>query len=175
MELQEALTLRHSTRRYNSRPVSQEDLETILMAGCAAPIGMRAYDSMHLTVVQQEEALSDIRRMTAEAYSDPAYDPIYGAKTLVLVSARPKFDQPLMESCNAGCILENMLLQATELGIASVYLLSIQGAFAEGSPMYGKLDIPDGFKLVSGAAFGYTDEPSEPHEPSLRLAINMVR
>lgn len=175
MELKEALALRRSVRSYNARQVSGEDLETILKAGCAAPVGYRAYDSIHLTVVQQEEALNEIRAMVAKAYNDPAYDPMYGAKTLVLVSAKPKYDLPLMESCDAGCILENMLLQATELGIGSVYLLSVGAAFGEGSPLYKTLQIPKGFQFVSGAAFGYTDEQAEPKQLSVHLAMNIVR
>lgn len=176
MELKQALKLRHSIRSYNDQRVSSDDLETILKAGCAAPVGLRAYDSMHLTIVQQEEALHEICRLVAEEYKDPAYDPLYGATTLVLVTAKPKFDVPLMESCNAGCILENMLLQATELGIGSVYLMSVQLAFGEGSPMYERLQIPEGFRIVSGAAFGYTDESAtEPRQLSLSLSTNMIR
>lgn len=175
MELKDVLALRHSVRSYTNRPVSRENLETILKAGCAAPVGRRAYDSMHLTVVQQEEALDDIRRLVWEAYGDSIGDPMYGAKTLVLVSAKQKGEPLLMESCNAGCILENMLLQATELGIGSVYLLSVGLAFAEGSPMYEKLEIPDGFSFVSGAAFGYTDEQAEAKELSIHLTMNTIR
>ncbi|MDL2254248.1 nitroreductase family protein [Ruminococcaceae bacterium OttesenSCG-928-I18] len=176
MELKEALARRRSVRSYNGRSVSDEDLEAILKAGCAAPIGMRAYDTIHLTVVQKKEALDEIREMVARATdNNPAYNPTYGAKTLVLVSARPRGDSLQMERCDAGCILENMLLQATELGIGSVYLLSVGLAFEEGSPMYEKLQIPGGFKFVSGAAFGYTDEEAEPKELSIRLSMNTVK
>ena len=51
MELLNTLISRHSVRTYNGEPLLSSDLEKILKAAKAAPVGLGLYDQMHLTVV----------------------------------------------------------------------------------------------------------------------------
>lgn len=53
MELLNTLISRHSVRTYNGEPLLSSDLEKILKAAKAAPVGLGLYDQMHLTVVNQ--------------------------------------------------------------------------------------------------------------------------
>ena len=56
----ESITARKSTRSYKSQQINNNDLETILQAGMAAPVGLGAYDTLHLTVVQNQAIFSKI-------------------------------------------------------------------------------------------------------------------
>ena len=60
MEAVQAILLRKSTRSYKDKPISEEALNTILEAGMSAPVGSGAYDSLHLTVVQNQKLFSEI-------------------------------------------------------------------------------------------------------------------
>ena len=51
MELLNTLISRHSVRTYNGEPLLSSDLEKILKAAKAEPVGLGLYDQMHLTVV----------------------------------------------------------------------------------------------------------------------------
>ena len=53
MELLNTLISRHSVRTYNGEPLLSSDLEKILKAAKAAPVGQGLYDQMHLTVINK--------------------------------------------------------------------------------------------------------------------------
>ena len=67
MNTLDAIFSRKSTRAYNGEQISEENLQLILKAGCAAPIGMARYDTLHITVVQNEDILSKIFNEAEEA------------------------------------------------------------------------------------------------------------
>ena len=56
----ESITARKSTRAYKFKQINNDDLETILQAGMAAPVGSGAYDTLHITVVQNQNLFSKI-------------------------------------------------------------------------------------------------------------------
>ena len=51
MELYKALNIRKSIRSYTGEGITDAQLERILTAAYEAPIGMKRYDSIHLTVI----------------------------------------------------------------------------------------------------------------------------
>lgn len=54
MNTLEAINKRVTCRAYKPEQISEEALETILKAGMAAPVASAKYDSMHITVVENE-------------------------------------------------------------------------------------------------------------------------
>ena len=54
METFKTMTCRKSVRSYKST-LSDANLQKILMAAQAAPIGMGKYDTMHMTVIRNTE------------------------------------------------------------------------------------------------------------------------
>ncbi|BCN30272.1 nitroreductase family protein [Anaeromicropila herbilytica] len=52
MELMKAIVSRNSIRKYKPEQITEDELNLILKAGCAAPIGMGKYNYMHITVIQ---------------------------------------------------------------------------------------------------------------------------
>ena len=163
MELFETLKTRKSTRDFTDVQIGEADLNEILLAGSAAPIGMRKFESIHLTVVQNKELLDDMQKAAATAFGDTSRKPIYDAPTLIIVSSQELGNS--IEYANVGCIMENMALAATALGLGNIYLWGIT-AFLGSQPDYlQKLQIPEGFKPISALAVGYAVEELKPEKP----------
>ena len=59
METFKTMTCRKSVRSYKST-LSDANLQKILMAAQAAPIGMGKYDTMHMTVIRNTELLQEL-------------------------------------------------------------------------------------------------------------------
>ena len=90
METLAAIAKRTSVRSYKPEQIPVDTLNTILKAGCSAPVASGKYDSLHITVIQDEAILKQL----ADATSDAAFKMIkvrknrdVGAKTLVVVSS----------------------------------------------------------------------------------------
>ena len=66
MNTLEAIAKRKSTRSYRPEQLPEETLQAILKAGCAAPVAMARYDSLHITVVQTQTLLDRVNAVTAD-------------------------------------------------------------------------------------------------------------
>lgn len=174
MNTLEAIAKRRSTRSYNSEQISEEALAAIIKAGCAAPIALAKYDSLHITVVQNEAL---IKRIFDEA-QDAVFKTIgirksldYGAKTLVVVSSLAPH-RVGMDYANGGIVIENMVLAATDLGIDSCIMGAPIAALAGNAELSKSVGIPEGFTPVLGAVFGFAteDEPAKIHT----ITVNRV-
>lgn len=157
MELMKAIETRYSCRGFLDKQVSEEDLATILHAGKCAPVGMKLYDDYLITVIQDADFL---------ARFDKAADPVrrrpgsifYGAPTVLLVSGKVSDAFAGLEQCSASCILQNMLLAATDLGLASVFIKNMVAVLNLAPEILAQLDLPEGFVPIAGMALGYADD-----------------
>ena len=61
MEFMKALYERQSTRNFQKTTLSQGQIEIILKAGQAAPVGRKLFENLHITVVKNAEALAAIK------------------------------------------------------------------------------------------------------------------
>ena len=159
MKMMKTIEMRKSTREYKSEQITDESLAVILNSGCAAPVANGAYDSVHLTVIQSNNLLDQITKVTANIYGNPKMKPFYGAPTVVVVSGKANKKAPNIEIANAACIIENMALEATNIGLGSVYLWGFLTSFSTDKELLKKLDLPEGFVPVSAIALGYPTEP----------------
>lgn len=159
METMKAIALRKSTRSYKSEQISDEDLETIINAGNAAPIGNGLYDTVYLTVIQNSDLLNNLSKTAANMFGNPDADPLYGAPTFILVSGKPNMQFPNLEYANTACIIENMMLAATDLGLGSVYILGAISAFNINADLMNALNLPKDFVPISGIVVGHPSEP----------------
>lgn len=173
MELMKAISIRKSTRSFNSEQISAESLNTIINAGCAAPVGLGAYDMVHLTVVQNSGLLDKITKIYANINENPKANPLYGAPTLVVVSGKPHDKYPHAELANASCIIENIALAATDLGIGSVYLWGTTHAIIGNKELLKELNLPEGFIPAASIALGYPTE-SLTTEKELKQTIKIT-
>lgn len=175
MEMMKVIAMRKSTRGYKPEQISDDSLNNIINAGCAAPVGSGAYNSVHLTVIQNSNLLNKINKTAANVFGTPDADPLYGAPTLIIVSALPNEQFPNIELANSGCIIENMALAATDAGIGSVYILGALYAFKADKDLLKELDLPEGFVPVSGIALGYPIKPlSQEKELKQTISVNKI-
>lgn len=175
MDTMKAIAKRKSTRAFApGKPVDKATLETILAAGCAAPVGNADYASLHMTVISDPAALKSIDAAT-KAVTGADDSLLYGAPAFVVLSAAAEQKAPNIQYANVGCILENMMLAAADAGVDSVYLWGAPTIMAGSADLCKQLGIPDGFTPISGVALGYAAAPN-PAERDLRvtLAVNYV-
>ena len=114
---------------------------------------MGQYDHLHLTVVQKPEILVQINAAFQKAVGDPNVQVTYGAPTVIYVSCKNE-DEEIIKGCNAGVVMENMLLEAADLGLGAVYLFGVSQVLFANEEITKLLQIPEGFRTVSAIAVG---------------------
>lgn len=168
METIKAIATRKSVRAFKAEQLSGEVLNRILTAGCAAPIGMGKYDTMHLTVVQNKEVLAQLSGAVGQTMK-MAGDPLYGAPTVILLSSQePRWLG--IDYTNAGCIAENMMLAAADAGVGSVLVWGCGGAVKAAAELKKAFAIPEGYKALFGVALGYNAQDDQA-ERELKMTI----
>lgn len=158
METLQAMELRRSTRAYQSEQISGDLLEKVVHAGQIAPIAMGEYDKLHITVVQNAALLEKMTAAAAQAFGNPNMKPFYGAPTVIIVSGTER-KTPHLEYADTACIIENMHVAATDLGLGSVYLWAFIGPVKADPELVKALELPEGFTPLSALAVGYPAQP----------------
>lgn len=183
--LMDIIKSRHSIRKYTDRQISREDLEKILEAGSFAPNAGGGQRSM-MVAVHDKEQTTKIGQMNLAKFDrthlagnfvskeqpstidDPTIkNGFYDAPTVVCVFCQDNF---LFKTADAFCMMENMILQATELGIASCIISSGYETFdsPEGRQLMEAWDVPDGYACQGFVILGYIngEQPqSKPRKP----------
>lgn len=158
----EVIATRRSTRKYLPAQVEKEKINLLLKAAYAAPIGHNAYKDLHITVIQNQELLEKTALFCGKAFGNEKYNPFYNAPTLIIVSAKPKEDEQLVYIADVGCVMENMQLAATEMGLGCVYLWAMLNRIPQYPELIQALNLPEGFKAISALAVGYPEVPLTP-------------
>jgi FMN reductase [NAD(P)H] len=168
MNVDEAVMKRKSVRSYQDKAVSAEDIATVIKAGQWAP-NAGAYT---MSVVRNKDLMAKINEKTLEAMRAsgndflmeraalPGYMPLYGGPVVILLSGPS--DMPITQ-LNCAVAVENMLLQATALGLGSCFLRS--PCYALNNPanaaMAREAGIPEGSQMECGMVFGYVDDETK--------------
>lgn len=155
MDTFSCIAARKSVRDFSDKPLGDAEIKKLIEAALYAPVGMKAYDSLHLTCVTDEKALAAIRGMARKKTGDENADPLHGAPALIVVSVK---ELTHVAFANSACMIENMLLEAAELGLGSLYVCGIVNALREDAEFLALLRIPAGFTPVGAAAAGYAKE-----------------
>ena len=174
MNALEAIFSRKSTRAYKPEQISEDALDKILKAACASPIGMARYDTLHITVVQNEDILARIFNEAEEAlFKDIGIrkNMNFGAKTVIIVSSAPAYREGV-EYAHAGIVIENMVIAATSMKIDSVVLGGPISAIENNDKLKTELGIPNGFKSLLAVALGYGSEDTPVKEHT--ISINRI-
>lgn len=140
MNTLDAIYARRSTRNYTDQPVEKEKLETIVRAGNQAAIAGK----LDFVVITRKSVLDLIQNTSKEVMlnsgndfltkraNTPGFEVLYNAPAAIAVITDTANDPQTaaMNTANAACAAENILLAATELGIASCYTVSSTLGFA---------------------------------------------
>ena len=176
MNTMETICSRKAVRSYTGESITKEELEMILKAANASPVGMGQFDSLHLTVITNKELLEKIEKATAAMFGKPDMHPLYNAPMLVLVSS--KEPAPMMENVaysNAAIMVHNMALAATELGVGSCYIWGAVAAASHSPEILSELKLPEGFTPCCAVCLGKTEETYELREvPVNKIAQTII-
>lgn len=177
--LMDIIKARHSIRKYIDRQISREDLELILEAGNYAPNAGGGQRSM-MVAVHNAELTAKIGRMNLARFDrsrllggyvsseqpstidDPTIkNGFYGAPTVVAIFGQDGF---AFRVADAFCMAENMLLQATELGISSCIISRGEETFIsdEGQALLREWNVPENYSAVCFVILGYING-EQPH------------
>jgi nitroreductase len=179
MQLMDIIKSRHSIRKYTDEQIKREDLEKILEAGNFAPNAGGGQRSMMVAVHNKElttklghmnlmkfDRSSLIGSYVSEEQPSTIDDPtikngFYGAPSVVAIFGQNNF---MFQTADAFCCAENMILQATELGISSCIISRGAETFVspEGQELLKEWGVPDNYSCVCFVILGYIDG-EEPH------------
>lgn len=112
----EVIKNRRACRKFDSRPVEKEKIEEIIQAGLLAPSGMNRQTPVIIAISDKEtrDKLMELNRATFSKFPDP----FYGAPVVLLVIAH----KDGLSLHDGGACIENMLLEATNQGLASCWI-----------------------------------------------------
>ena len=171
MNTLEAIAKRKSTRAYTSAQIPEDVLEKIIKAGFAAPVARAQYESLNITVIQNGKILAKI----AECASEMVFKMMgvrknmdFSAQTMVIVSSVSSA-MPGMDYANAGIILENMVLAATDLGVDSCIMGAPTAVISQNEELKKAIDIPEGFNPLLGAVLGYAADVAPAKEHTIKV------
>jgi nitroreductase len=158
----ETIARRKSIRAYENKPVPADDLKKIIEAGQWAPNA----GPFQISVIRNAGLRQRINDRTLDAMVHsgndflkeraalPGYQPIYGAPVLILLSAPT--DVP-SSAVNTALAAENMLLEATGLGLGSCFLMSVTRALnGENSrDLAREAGVPEGYTVQCAVIVGH--------------------
>ncbi|SNX54864.1 nitroreductase family protein [Thermoanaerobacterium sp. RBIITD] len=174
MELLDLIKKRRSIRKYQDRQIPKEDLEKIIEAGLYAPNaggGQRTFicgvhsKELTETIGKLNIAHFDKSKLVGSYVSkeqpsiidDPTIkNGFYGAPTVCVVFAQKNF---LYSIPDAFCCAENMVLEATELGISSCIIARAEETFENelGKKLLKDWQIPENYIARCFVVLGYCD------------------
>ncbi len=171
---------RRSIRKYKQKApvINRKDMKKILDAGRMAP-SAKNRQNWHFTVLQGP--WKDLIANNMLEYADIAEKEEYetwGCKSSVKATAKVILEAPVLvlifkekddnwiigDNLSIGACVENMLLQAEDLGIGSLWIRDTYCVNDEAVQVYGRYHLDtDKIELSCAVVFGYADE-----KPSMR-------
>ena len=174
MELEQVFALRRSCRAFTAESVSASELETILRAGQRAPLAAGDDKTTHLTLIPAGETLERVRNAcTLPRRTGESVDALYGAQALIVVSSAEISDDGI-EYADAGCVIENMHLQATALGLGSCYIWGSLRKLRADPEAVAQLRLPEGYAILSALAVGHSAEAPAPREYREKMTVTRL-
>ena len=158
------LFTRRSIRSYNSTPVEEEKLLSVLNAGEYAPSAMNNMDRQFTAILNP--AVLELLNDTVKAAVDPEsvkriesrmggkFSFFYDAPVLIVVS---HYRDGLAPAADCAVALENMFIRAKELGLGSCWINQLSSLCDEPAvrEVLTEAGIPCDQKIFGCAAIGY--------------------
>lgn len=148
MEFLNIAKQRFSVRDYTGQKVEQEKLDKILEAAHVAPTAANQ-QPVHLIAVQSKEGLEKIGK-AANIYSAPLAIIVCADHNKAWV--RP-FDKKQTGDIDASILTDHMMLQATELGLGSVWV-----CYFKPDVLSEEFGLPANLEPINILVIGYSNE-----------------
>ena len=158
-ETMQSILARRSYKMFDSKPIDDEALETIVTAGLYAPTGMNR-QPWHFTVIKTPEGMAKFGEARRSLPLPPGVppqaaaamgDPMRNAPVMIIVSGAEG-----MTTARDCCLaMENMFIAAASLGIMSGWdHATVMNVFPNNPELKAEL-IPEGYTVYAAAFFGY--------------------
>lgn len=153
MEFKEVIRNRFSCRKYSSKEIEREKLDTVLKAGRLAPTAKNLQEQ-HIYVVQSEEALAKIDKVTPCRYGAPTVLIVAFDKNNVFTYPGEKRDSGVED---ATIVATHMILAAADEGLGSCWI-----NFFEPEKMAVELGLPENEEVLMMLDLGYAADGVKP-------------
>ncbi|MBR4040275.1 MAG: nitroreductase family protein [Clostridia bacterium] len=158
----ECIFSRRSIRSYTGEMPSGAELDQILRAVYAAPVGMGRYDSLHVTVVKNPDYLARLEAAAGAQLGKENYHPLYGAPVLLIFSSVfPGIPTDNSSYSNCAILSQNAALAAVSLGLGACHIWGAIRALNKEPQLLSELNLPEGFVPCCALALGRTQERYE--------------
>lgn len=175
MNTLDAIFSRKSVRSFCGAPTETE-LNTVLKAAYAAPVGRALYENVHLTVITNARLIGKINEAAIAFFNNPNMDPMHSAPVFVLVSAKLGGPNDNVGYSNCACIVQNMTFAAVELGLGACHIWGATAALNLNPELVAELNLPEGFTPCCGMLLGKTEEVYALREiPEGRIATAYIK
>ena len=167
---------RKSIRAYNGESITEAELNQILKAAYAAPVGRALFDTLHLTVITNRDY---INKWEDYCVSQTEHRPFYGAPAVILVSSLiPSTDLKSVNVnfSNAAILVQNMATAATELSIGSCHIWGAVRFLNDNEELLKELNLPEGMIPCCAIILGHTDEKYTPRDiPENKIKTDFMK
>lgn len=189
--LMDIIKARHSIRKFTKQQISREDLMTIMEAGNYAPNAGGGQRSM-IVGIRNPELTTKIGRMNIEKFDrsslfgsfvskeqpstidDPTIkNGFYGASSVIAIFGQNNF---MFRIADAFCCAENMVLQATELGLASCIVSRGEETFdsKEGKELLKDWEVPENYTAICFVILGYINGEQPMSKPRRAGRVKLI-
>ena len=191
MTLMDIIKSRHSIRKYTDKQIPRDALEKIIEAGICAPnaggrqgtiiVGVhnaelcRKIGIMNMNSFDRNKLLgSYVSKEQPSVIDDKNIkNGFYDAPSVICVFAPKDF---LFSIPDAFCAAENIVLQATELGISSCIISRAEQTFIDdyGKELLKEWNIPDNYIARCFVILGYIDGEQPQTKPRIDGRIKII-
>jgi nitroreductase len=178
MNVERAISVRRSIRKFNTKPITDEVLRKILLAGNDAPSALNNQKKAFVAVmgesakgklneiVKKHSDQATIERISARCNGD--FNFFYYAPAIILVASC----SALYPEADCACAIENMYLRATDLGLGACWINQLTRVdYPEIKEFLKKVGLSEDYVVYGALAVGYTDEPFTTKEKSNRIIV----
>ena len=153
MEFKEVIRNRFSCRKYSAKAIEREKLDAVLEAGRLAPTAKNLQEQ-HIYVVESEEALARIDKVTPCRYGAPTVLVVAFDKNNVFTYPGEKRDSGVED---ASIVATHMILAAADEGLGSCWI-----NFFEPEKMSDELGLPENEEVLMMLDLGYAADGVKP-------------
>ena len=154
MEFKDLYLKRRTCRSYEPIEVEEDKLTYILDAGMHAPVSRGSYKDYLLYSLKGEK----FERIISIIKNVRGMDVSYNSKNVILLFS--KNNSEVLANQDAGSIIENMCLAASDLDLGSTFSYSVARLIASSKECLEILNVPTDYKILSGMFVGYIDCPN---------------
>ena len=154
MEFKDLYLKRRTCRSYKPIEVEEDKLTYILDAGMHAPVSRGSYKDYLLYSLKGEK----FEKIISIIKNVRGMDVSYNSKNVILLFS--KNNSEVLANQDAGSIIENMCLAASDLDLGSTFSYSVARLIASSKECLEILNVPTDYKILSGMFVGYIDCPN---------------